>query len=421
VKCATRLAEEVRFCAECGTRQPEAQAALVNETRTAPELTAAVSSSMTTAAGGQERTAPVGVARSLSGASASGQRMLLPRVFRLVWSPRKPWAVTTGLSGQEIGDLFTERMMRKANVLRQANNYFRRVSWGVQRNAISGDLIAECRPDGPVVVGFGKNKWHLDVSRDTVVCHIESEGAARVNAEIGPGVYTTLFGLYAYPATVYSFDVVKAIKKVDPAATVRYPWSPVRMVLVAAVLLLIIISAASSGSNNTNNTANIQPPAPAQPSQSSEGSGEGQSESTAGSGNSTEQHTPPANSKPLPAASRTIKKHLELLGNGDYSGAFALMSEAYRSANPGWTANREQGDPEIGIVGVGQPHYRGRGTAWVYVRFYARDRNESESSDTRCRLFKGTVEMIEHGGVWRYEPSGNMLSGTVVSASACHA
>ena len=344
--------------------------------------------------------------------------MLLPRFpFRLVWSPRKPWGITSKLSGQEVTELFTERMTRKANVLRQFNNYFRRVSWVVQRNAISGDLTAECHPNGPVTVGFGKNKWQLDVSADTLICHTEPAGKL-LTTEIGPGTYTTLFGLYAFPATVYSFDVVKAIKKADPTATIKYPWSPFRMIALAALLLIIIIiSAASGGSNNTtSNAANLSTP-PTTPETTTPENTETDEVNTASNG--SEHGTKP--SQPLPAASRTIKSHLERLGEGDYPAAFSLMSEAYRSANPGWQANREQGDPEISIVGVGRPHYQGGGTARVYVKFYARDTNRSKGSDTRCRLFKGTVEMIEHGGIWRYEPSGNALTGSVVSGSSCRA
>jgi hypothetical protein len=129
--------------------------------------------------------------------------------------------------------------------------------------------------------------------------------------------------------------------------------------------------------------------------------------------------TPPSPSTALPAPSMTIKRHFQELGAGEYAAAFALMSRAYRSANPNWLENREQGDPEIAIIGVGPPHYNGS-SAHVYVRFYARDRNATTGSDTQCRLFKGFVEMIGGGDQWRYEPSGNTLSGTLVSVSACH-
>ena len=123
------------------------------------------------------------------------------------------------------------------------------------------------------------------------------------------------------------------------------------------------------------------------------------------------QTTPTTGSSSLPAASRTIRLHLERLGEGDYEGAFELMAEAYRSANPGWVENRTDANPEINIIGVGPPHY-GHESAQVYVRFYARDRNPTPGSDTQCRLFSGFVHMIEHGGIWRYEPTDGGLSAT---------
>jgi hypothetical protein len=227
---------------------------------------------------------------------AAAQNVLLPRFpCRLVWSPRKVWTVTTKLSESQLVELFTQRMTRKANIIRQANDYFRRARWDVQRNAISGELIAACRPTGPVTVGFGKNKWYLDVSNDTVICSISRptpEGPSE--ATIGVGRYTTLFGLYAYPATVYSFDIVKAIKRADRSATIKYPWSPARMVALAAVSILLLIAATSGGNNSSQASANI-PPAGAstsaaeeQPGTSSaegdktEGSGESNSSSSAG-------------------------------------------------------------------------------------------------------------------------------------------
>jgi hypothetical protein len=271
-----------------------------------------------------------------------------------------------------------------------------------------------------VSVGFGKNKFYVDISNDTMCCEV-SKAAAGDSTEvaIGPGTYTTLcFVLYAYPAPVYSFDVVKEIKRADREATIKYPWSPLRMVLLAALIVLFIISAASSNSNN--NTPASSPGVVASSEQTpatTETPTTSQTETTEDDTASQTATTP----KPLSDASRTIKSHLTLLSEGRYSEAFALMSETYRSANPGWTANREQGDPEIRIVTVGLPHYNDGGTAHVYVKFYARDRNPTHGSDTRCRLFKGAVDMVDHGGTWRYEPGGNALSGDVVSGSACHA
>jgi hypothetical protein len=356
---------------------------------------------------------------SSSGApAASGQSLLLPRFpFRLVWSPRKPWIVTTKLSAQEVGKLFEDRMTGKANLLRQVNNYFRRATWSVRRNAISGELVASCEPDGLVAVGFGSRKWYLDVSRDTMVCHTTTTGTGTgtVESAISPGTYTTLFGLYMYPAPVYAFDIVKAIKQADRTSTVKYPWSPARMIALAITLILLLLATTSHSNNNTTAATAIQQTPTTTP--TSQETTPTQPTTTQNEQGGQQGASAP---KPLPGSSRTIKEHLERLATGDYAGAFALMSQSYRSKNPGWTANREQGDPEIGIVGVGQPHYAGK-DAHVYVKFYARDRNPAKGSDTQCRLFEGTVFMIDNGGTWRYEPGGNRLSGSVLPDSACHA
>jgi hypothetical protein len=162
-QCQARVAEGVRFCAECGTRQAD-----VVEPAPPPvegaDGGASAGPGTVASAGGRDQPAGAApgvsqVAPAASGAAvASGQSFLLPRFpFRLVWSPRKPWRVSTKLSEQDVGQIFQERMTRKANVLRQTNNYFRRVSWRVQRNAISGELTASCEADGLVEVGFARH------------------------------------------------------------------------------------------------------------------------------------------------------------------------------------------------------------------------------------------------------------------------
>ena len=123
----------------------------------------------------------------------------------------------------------------------------------------------------------------------------------------------------------------------------------------------------------------------------------------------------------VPAPTRALREHLERLDAGNYSGAFALMSAAYRSENPGWVSNREAADPMIDIVKVDAPHYTGP-NAYVYAIFYARDRNPTEGSDTQCRRFEGVTQLVLESGGWRYNPKGSDLS-TIVEPSGdpnCH-
>jgi hypothetical protein len=196
--------------------------------------------------------------------AVAAQRVLLPRVpCKLLWSPRKPWRVTTKLSERQVAELFEARMTGKANLMRQASDYFRKARWQVQRNTISGDIIATCTPTGPVSVGFGNSKQYLDVSGDTFICQTDRPTAeGPTETTIGVGQYTMLWAFYAYPATVYSFDVVKAIKRADRDAQIKYPWSPVRMVVIAAIALLVLISASSGNGSAGSSSQAVNAPAP---------------------------------------------------------------------------------------------------------------------------------------------------------------
>ena len=92
------------------------------------------------------------------------------------------------------------------------------------------------------------------------------------------------------------------------------------------------------------------------------------------------------------------------------------MAASYQAQNPGWVQERTAADPGIVVISVGTPQ-PGSGTAQVPVDFFARDTNPTSGSDTKCREFQGTAELVEQNGAWRYDPSGNQLNATVVSAS----
>lgn len=113
-----------------------------------------------------------------------------------------------------------------------------------------------------------------------------------------------------------------------------------------------------------------------------------------------------------------IRGHLEDLEEGDYQGAFELMSARYRRENPEWVSRRSAGDPAIRIVAVGSPSYVS-GAAYVYVDFYAQDAKKTPGSDTDCREFKGVVKLVGHSGKWRYDPYGDQLEGTLKPNSYC--
>jgi hypothetical protein len=113
-----------------------------------------------------------------------------------------------------------------------------------------------------------------------------------------------------------------------------------------------------------------------------------------------------------------IRGHLEDLENGRYQAAFDLMTAGYRAQNPQWASVREEADPTIRIAAVGAPHY-GSGDASVYVDFYAQDTNATPGSDTYCRQFTGTVELVKHGSTWQYDPYGDHLTSKLRQNADC--
>jgi hypothetical protein len=281
-ECGAELHVDAQFCASCGMPAHRVEVAEAEAAAAPPEATPAGARAPGAAAApaaGSETPrdvaprdvaprdvaprevttrdlapAAVSPATTVSTAGAGGspspqswdigaQEFLLPQVpCRLVWSPRRSWNVKTKLSEQEIADLFRERMTKKASLLHLVNSYHRNTSWDVQRNAISGQLVATCKASGLVSVGFGRTKTYVDPSGDTVVLDMarDADGATTV-AEVGVGTYTKWLGLYMFPPPMFAYDVVKAVKRADRAAYVRYPWSATRVV-VAAILALLILS-----------------------------------------------------------------------------------------------------------------------------------------------------------------------------------
>ena len=125
-----------------------------------------------------------------------------------------------------------------------------------------------------------------------------------------------------------------------------------------------------------------------------------------------------AASTSTPGPGTTIREHLEDLQNGDYQGAFELMSARYRGENPSWPTVRGAADPIVHIVDIGSPDYRSD-AAHLYVDFYAQDSHPTMGSDTYCREFTGTVELISQDGAWRYNPYGDNLHSKLQPNSDC--
>jgi hypothetical protein len=202
---------------------------------------------------------------------------------------------------------------------------------------------------------------------------------------------------------------------------------------VALLAGLIVLIASASGGAKQPTLAGFENAAASSPASGETGSGSGSSSSsgetgsgsgsgpgetssgstettTGGGGSGTSTTQTHASDQHGPAS--TMRRHLEDLDKGDYSGAFSLMSSSYRAENPNWERTRSSADPMVNIVDVGSASYAGS-TAHVFVNFYARDRNPSEGSDTQCRRFQGAAEFVSEDGAWRYEPKGDSFSAIV--------
>ena len=95
------------------------------------------------------------------------------------------------------------------------------------------------------------------------------------------------------------------------------------------------------------------------------------------------------------------------------------MDASYQAQNPHWIATHAAGQSRINVISVGRAVRDASGYS-VPVVFFARDRHPSPGSDTRCREFSGTVEVVRDRGRWRYHPVEGALTATAVPASDPH-
>jgi hypothetical protein len=114
---------------------------------------------------------------------------------------------------------------------------------------------------------------------------------------------------------------------------------------------------------------------------------------------------------------RILRRHFQQLSSGDYDAAYGLLSSGYRDSNPSWTQQPSEAEPLINVVEVGPSRISG-GQARVPITFYARDRNATRRSDTKCRRFSGDAKLVKEGSVWRYDPTSNPYDVTVVDSAS---
>jgi hypothetical protein len=129
-------------------------------------------------------------------------------------------------------------------------------------------------------------------------------------------------------------------------------------------------------------------------------------------GSTTSQQSGATGSGEGPAA--TVSTYWQDMADGSYAAAYALETTRVQGDFPNFVADREEGDPVINVIYVGSPQY-GSGSATVPIEFYARDRYPNPNSDTLCRLFDTSANMVQEGGQWYYD--GLASGGSVVNSS----
>jgi hypothetical protein len=120
----------------------------------------------------------------------------------------------------------------------------------------------------------------------------------------------------------------------------------------------------------------------------------------------------PPSSGPGPAA--TLSTYWQDMSDGSYSSAYAVETAQEQANFPSFVSDRIEADPVINVVTIGSPQYVSGG-ALVHIEFYARDRYPNPGSDTLCRLFNTSANMIDDGGQWYY--GGLVSGGSVVSSN----
>ncbi len=149
-------------------------------------------------------------------------------------------------------------------------------------------------------------------------------------------------------------------------------------------------------------------------------------------GSTSNQQAPPqGNAQNLadpgaPAASSlagaALQSYWTLVNTGHYRRAFALETPNEQSNEPSFVSDKKAAQPMVNVVSVG-PASASSGTAEVPISFYAQDRYASPGSDTICRYFQMTADMVQMGGgTWLYDGpvSGTAQVTEEPGSSSCH-
>src|SRR5207248_1498293 len=102
--------------------------------------------------------------------------------------------------------------------------------------------------------------------------------------------------------------------------------------------------------------------------------------------------------------------------------AWAMETSSEQAQEPSFLSDKKAAQPMINVVSIGSAS-SSSGSADVPISFYAQDRYPSPGSDTTCRHFQMTAQMVQNGnGSWSYDGpvAGTTQSTTEPGNSNCH-
>jgi hypothetical protein len=114
---------------------------------------------------------------------------------------------------------------------------------------------------------------------------------------------------------------------------------------------------------------------------------------------------PPPSSADDAAIRNVIASHWQAINAGDYYGAYALFSPAFkrRATAAGWVGDKKIDRPQSSPVSVGGVKVSGS-TATAYVAFTTRG-SETSAGNTGCNRWNGSYTLVEVGGTWYIDTS----------------
>jgi hypothetical protein len=187
-----------------------------------------------------------------------------------------------------------------------------------------------------------------------------------------------------------------------------------------AALALVSVPAAQSFSRSSGAPAPVET-ASFSTSPTGSGSGSGSATQDPPTSGSVPNPQPPVDpGLPPPKANSpegVIRRHFQRISDGDYHGAFMLLSARFRAKRPNWASEPSAAQPYVNVTWTGATQYDGGGVAHVPITFYGHDKYDTKTSNTNCNRFGGVAQAVREGGKWRYDPFGNHLKGKPVRPS----